>query len=63
MMTTPSGQYAGSVARKYLHEQLLNSVVRKSIYFFQITPFGRIMNRFSNDMSVIDKVNWNLIDF
>lgn len=57
MVSTPAGQFAGSRARRKLHEALLNSIVNKSMYFFQVTPFGRIMNRFSADIAVIDKVN------
>lgn len=57
MISVPFGQYAGSKARRSLHEQLLQSIVQKSIYFFQTTPFGQMMNRFSSDMAVIDKVN------
>lgn len=56
MISTPIGQYAGCKARSALHDKLLQSVIRKSIYFFQITPFGQMMNRFSSDMAVIDKV-------
>lgn len=56
MISTPSGQYAGSKARRYLHDELLHAVVHKSLHFFQVTPFGRVMNRFSTDMAVIDKV-------
>lgn len=58
MISTPCGQYAGSQARRTLHDRLLQSIVQKSIYFFQIAPFGRLMNRFSLDMAVIDKVKW-----
>lgn len=57
MVSTPAGQYAGIQARRHLHERLLNSIGQKSMYFFQITPFARIVNRFSADMAVIDKVN------
>lgn len=57
MISVPCGQYAGSKARRSLHDRLLHSIVQKSIYFFQTTPFGRMMNRFSSDMAVIDKVN------
>lgn len=57
MISVPFGQYAGCKARRSLHQQLLQSIVQKSIYFFQTTPFGRMMNRFSSDMAVIDKVN------
>ncbi|XP_031636078.1 ATP-binding cassette sub-family C member Sur-like [Contarinia nasturtii] len=55
MISVPFAQYAGAKARRSLHEQLLQSIVKKSIYFFQTMPFGRMMNRFSSDMAVIDK--------
>lgn len=56
MISMPSGQYAGSNARQYLHDKLLGAIVNKSLHFFQVTPIGRVVNRFSTDMSVIDKV-------
>uniref|UniRef100_A0A336MWM4 CSON006505 protein n=1 Tax=Culicoides sonorensis TaxID=179676 RepID=A0A336MWM4_CULSO len=55
VITTPSGQLAGSKARKILHEKLTDSILRNSLYYFQTTPIGRIMNRFSNDTAVVDK--------
>lgn len=59
MISTPMGQYAGGNARRYLHDELLHAVIHKSLYFFQITPIGRVINRFSADMAVIDKVSDN----
>lgn len=59
MLSTPAGQWAGCKARQNLHDKLLQSIMHKSLHFFQITPLGRIMNRFSNDMAIIDKVSWN----
>lgn len=56
MISTPAGQYAGSQARRQLHERLLNAIGQKSMYFFQTTPSARIVNRFSADTAVIDKV-------
>ncbi|XP_061401063.1 ATP-binding cassette sub-family C member Sur-like, partial [Musca vetustissima] len=55
MISTPAGQWAGCKARRNLHEKLLQSIMHKSLHFFQVTPLGRIMNRFSNDMAIIDK--------
>ncbi|KAI8119905.1 ATP-binding cassette sub-family C member Sur, partial [Lucilia cuprina] len=55
MLSTPAGQWAGCKARQNLHDKLLQSIMHKSLHFFQITPLGRIMNRFSNDMAIIDK--------
>ncbi|KAI8713576.1 hypothetical protein NCS52_01302400 [Fusarium sp. LHS14.1] len=37
-----------------LHEQLLTSVTRASLYFFTTTESGGILNRFSQDMTLID---------
>jgi hypothetical protein len=56
LISTPCGQLAGSNSRKALHEQLVDSVLKNSLHFFQITPVGRLMNRFSFDMAIIDKV-------
>ncbi|XP_073824005.1 sulfonylurea receptor [Musca autumnalis] len=55
MISTPAGQWAGCKARRNLHDKLLQSIMYKSLHFFQVTPLGRIMNRFSNDMAIIDK--------
>lgn len=57
MITTPAGQVCGNRASIFLHEQLLNGVMKQPLNFFQTTPLGRVMNRFSNDITVIDKVN------
>ena len=45
------GGYRASVK---LHESLLNRVVKAPIRFFEVTPLGRIMNRFSRDIEEID---------
>ncbi|EEU41992.1 uncharacterized protein NECHADRAFT_50921 [Fusarium vanettenii 77-13-4] len=37
-----------------LHEQLLTSVTRAPLYFFTTTESGSILNRFSQDMTLID---------
>ena len=50
------GQYAGARARKVLHDYMLRNILRCPARFFECTPVGRIINRFSTDMSVIDKV-------
>ncbi|KAL1374093.1 hypothetical protein pipiens_018281, partial [Culex pipiens pipiens] len=51
----PAGQRAGSNARRRLHRQLISSVLRNSIHFFQTVPLGRLMNRLSIDIAVVDK--------
>ncbi|XP_017075895.2 ATP-binding cassette sub-family C member Sur [Drosophila eugracilis] len=55
LVSTPAGQYAGINARRNLHDKLLQTILHKTLHFFQVTPLGRIVNRFSNDMAVIDK--------
>ena len=37
-----------------LHERLVNSVLHAKLAFFDTTPLGRIINRFSKDMDSID---------
>lgn len=45
----------GSIlACKALHKALLRNCLRSPMSFFDTTPLGRIINRFSRDMDVID---------
>ncbi|XP_031634883.1 multidrug resistance-associated protein 7 [Contarinia nasturtii] len=46
--------YAGIKAAKFIHNRLLNSVIFTEFSFFDITPVGRILNRFSSDINTID---------
>ncbi|KAF9203873.1 hypothetical protein BGZ49_005929 [Haplosporangium sp. Z 27] len=48
-------QFYGSLrASRSLYEELLVSVIHAPIRFFDTTPVGRIINRFSKDFEVID---------
>lgn len=44
----------GLAASRVLHERLLKSITRAKVRFFDTTPMGRIVNRFSSDISTID---------
>ena len=50
--------YSVSTARmnasRKLHKNLLRNILRSPMTFFDTTPVGRIVNRFSNDVARID---------
>lgn len=37
-----------------MHQLLFDSVSKASMYFFKINSSGRILNRFSKDISIVD---------
>uniref|UniRef100_A0A3Q1GLD7 ATP-binding cassette, sub-family C (CFTR/MRP), member 4 n=1 Tax=Acanthochromis polyacanthus TaxID=80966 RepID=A0A3Q1GLD7_9TELE len=39
-----------------LHNRMFSSVVRTPIHFFDVNPIGRILNRFSKDISQVDSL-------
>ncbi|KAK3802039.1 hypothetical protein RRG08_064632 [Elysia crispata] len=41
-------------ASQRLHNAMLNSILHQSMAFFDTTPVGRILNRFSRDVDVLD---------
>uniref|UniRef100_A0A8C4NL06 ABC-type glutathione-S-conjugate transporter n=1 Tax=Eptatretus burgeri TaxID=7764 RepID=A0A8C4NL06_EPTBU len=43
-------------AAKTLHHVLLSNNLCAPLYFFDVTPLGRIINRFSKDIYVVDEV-------
>ena len=45
----------GILASKKLHNSMLDSIMRSPMAFFDTTPLGRILNRFSKDVYTIDE--------
>ncbi|CAH0581204.1 unnamed protein product [Chrysodeixis includens] len=41
-------------AARLLHELLLEHVLKAPLQFFEVTPVGRILTRFSKDVEVLD---------
>ncbi|KAJ3261407.1 hypothetical protein HK103_006015 [Boothiomyces macroporosus] len=41
-------------ASRYLHTELLRSILYSPLRFFDVTPIGRVLNRFSKDIESID---------
>lgn len=53
-MAAFSVSYAGLKASKCLHNIMLSNVLKCPMLFFDSTPKGRILVRFSNDLNVLD---------
>ena len=47
---------AGFFASRTLHSKMLKNILRSPMSFFDTTPLGRILNRFSKDIYMIDEV-------
>ncbi|XP_028396229.1 LOW QUALITY PROTEIN: multidrug resistance-associated protein 7-like [Dendronephthya gigantea] len=46
--------YGGVKAAQVIHEKLLKSILAAPVSFFDVTPIGRVVNRFSSDTYSID---------
>ncbi len=42
------------LAANKFHKNMLDSIIKSKLRFFDLNPIGRIMNRFSKDIGVID---------
>lgn len=47
--------YGSLTASRSLHKRLMNAVLRAKFKFFDVTPLGQLMNRFSKDLEAIDQ--------
>lgn len=62
--------YAMVLASALLHKNLLNNILHSPMAFFDVTPLGRIINRFGRDVDILDNTmvknregNGDLFDF
>lgn len=53
-MLASSVAYGAIAASKKLHCELLQNMMRCPMSFFDTTPLGRIINRFSKDVDTMD---------
>ena len=44
-----------------LHQRILSRLLHAVVSFFDLTPSGQILNRFSGDIGTLDKQNWIVI--
>jgi len=56
MLTLVKFSFAGLSAARYFHAGMLGALIRAPMAFFDTTPVGRILNRFSKDTYTIDEV-------
>ena len=56
MVSAYTMAFGGICASATLHQKLVNNTLRGPLLFFERTPLGRILNRFTEDMATIDFV-------
>lgn len=53
-MATLALYMGGLRAARAMHDQMLATLMRSPMRFFDVTPVGRILNRFSHDVDECD---------
>ena len=48
---------------RHLHQKMLASVLRQPLNWYDTTPLGRVLNRFSQDISLMDLQMPRLFEF
>ena len=43
-------------SNKAIHKDMIHGLVRSPSWYFDITPTGRLNNKFSNDMGILDNM-------
>ncbi|CAH1274295.1 ABCC1 [Branchiostoma lanceolatum] len=56
VLTAFSVAVGGFLSAKHMHRLLVSNVLRLPMMFFDSTPIGRILNRFSQDINTVDSV-------
>ncbi|RLV88318.1 Multiple drug resistance-associated protein-like transporter 1 [Meyerozyma sp. JA9] len=49
-------KYSAIEGSKYFHDKMFTNVLRSPMSFFETTPIGRILNRFTEDITTLDQV-------
>ncbi|XP_075886008.1 ATP-binding cassette sub-family C member 9 isoform X3 [Nelusetta ayraudi] len=55
LVTSLTVEFLGLSAATSLHHNLLNKIIHAPLRFFDVTPLGQILNRFSADTNIIDQ--------
>ncbi|XP_029438846.1 ATP-binding cassette sub-family C member 8 isoform X1 [Rhinatrema bivittatum] len=55
LITSIAVEWTGLRVAKKLHHSLLNTIILAPMRFFETTPLGSILNRFSSDFNTIDQ--------
>merc|ERR1712032_1743779 len=64
MLSTIGAAFRSAAASEKIHEALLDKTMHAPLSFFETTPIGRILNRFTSDIDVIDsKISQQLRSF